>query len=836
MYKKLKHILSLALTLSTVFATACNGGNESASDSEKVYYNANDYQYEKKSDNLVYFESSDSQLDFFLNDYFKRHAGGIYEDGLNQKVISAEPGITSQQLFWQEWMSMAFYPISSLQGDNEDRIEGLRKLLSGVPVDRYGYVWQESDMVRDALSTELTGEHRMGWPFPTSMYSDGMSRSWVFNGQDKTNWTSNIDAGLQQGLFTGKVDTPVDSVVFTSPVPQNDTEEICAYYTPLLEIDLRMYTANAEDIEDVYVWYTTARDPEWSEDKKVSVNEKAFIAYDYTPVYEHLLFLPMYAEEGWKSDKDLQTYIRQIRVEIIPKEGKQLDGTFGLSYVRSTYDTRHSNNASLLISSLRKDYEYTGDMEYLKANITRARKAMNFYIQMYDEERHLNDQSYLVGHDADRTSQWNNDKIAMTIANGYWDMSFMPKFDFHSNTYFYKALVDLAYLEQILESNGVNVDKAEATVMTADRQFNHGTSDYTYDSASLTKIANDVVTALRQTIDNTNHTGFWDEETGRFVAGYADAEDKWYDYGYTMWNMEAIYYGVATDEQAKTIMDWISGKRIVEKDKNGSQGEDIYFFELAPRVNTYCSENKNDVSIFTGMYAGATAVTYGVVQLQNGGADMYTTFYDLMSRIQTYGANDALARLKEIGAWYQDIYDYYVASENYNKHPDRFYWDYYEESQWDSNGDGKGEYWLLQNSLKGMAERGGTMAGIIGIDGEFLESILPIAAVPYGFFGIQSLDGKTLQVTPNLPDSMGYWKTENLQFGGLKYDLTIFDNAVMINSVRGNASDLNVQIVLDAPKAGEKVYVNGKESNRYAVKEGKVYIAVPFKTVTVEVK
>jgi hypothetical protein len=97
------------------------------------------------------------------------------------------------------------------------------------------------------------------------------------------------------------------------------------------------------------------------------------------------------------------------------------------------------------------------------------------------------------------------------------------------------------------------------------------------------------------------------------------------------------------------------------------------------------------------MYAGATAVTYGVVQLQNGGADMYTTFYDLMSRIQTYGANDALARLKEIGAWYQDIYDYYVASENYNKHPDRFYWDYYEESQWDSDGDGKGEYWLLQN-------------------------------------------------------------------------------------------------------------------------------------------
>ena len=318
------------------------------------------------------------------------------------------------------------------------------------------------------------------------------------------------------------------------------------------------------------------------------------------------------------------------------------------------------------------------------------------------------------------------------------------------------------------------------------------------------------------------------------MAGYADAEDKWYDYGYTMWNMEAIYYGVATDEQAKSIMDWISGKRIVEMDKYGSQGEDIYFFELAPRLNTYSEENRFDVSIFTGMYAGRVDVEYGVKQLQNGGADMYTTFYDLMSRIQTYGANDAFKRLSEIQDWYQDIYDYYVKSDNYNKHPDRFYWDYYQRSQWDSDGDGEGEYWEIQNSIKGAAERGDAV-GIIGIDGEFLEAILPIAAIPYGFFGIQS-DGTTLHVEPQMPDSLDYWKMENLLFGGTKYDLTIFDNAAMINAVRGDAEGLSVQIVLDAPKEGEKVYVNGTETNRYSVKDGKVYVTLPLRSVTVEVK
>ena len=58
----------------------------------------------------------------------------------------------------------------------------------------------------------------------------------------------------------------------------------------------------------------------------------------------------------------------------------------------------------------------------------------------------------------------------------------------------------------------------------------------------------------------------------------------------------------------------------------------------------------------------------------------------------------------------------------------------------------------------------------------------------------------------------------------------------MINSVRGAASGLSVQVVLKAPENGEKVYINGKETNRYMIKDGNVYIAVPFKTVTVEVK
>ena len=791
-----------------------------------------DYDYKKVSTELPYFESSDASLDFFLNDYFKRHTGWTDENGINQRVNSVITGEGAQEFFWQEWMSLSYYPFNSFDGFSTDRVKGLRDKFDEVPVDRYGYVWQNTDLVRGLDSTLDTGEHRMGWPFPTSNNSNGMSRSWDFNGNDVTQWSSNVDARLYNGAFTADVSSGVTSVVFTSPTPRNNAEEISAYYAPLLEIDVRMYTPDSDNVEDIRVWYTTNDSKDWSEDKCVSVNEKAFIAYDYTPVYEHLLFLPMYAEESYKSDKELTTFIREIKIEIVAKEGKTISGEFGLNYVRPAYDTRHTNNNSIFISSLRLDYDYTGDIEYLKANVTRARKAMNFFMQMYNESRHLIDQSYLVGHDSDKTSSYAEDRIAMSLGNGYWDISFMPKFDFQSNVNFYKAIVDLAHIEKILEDKEIAIDKREATVLIADRKFNHGTSEYTYDSESLLKIADDVLNALRAPVNDTDKTGFWSNETGRFVAGYSDAENKWYDYGYTMWNMDAIYYGVASSAQAKSIMDWISGKRIVERDRYGSQGEDIYFFELAPRANTYSEQDQYDASMFSGVYAD-NRVKYGVDQVQNGGAIMYTSFYDLMGRISVYGADDAFSRLSAIKKWYQGVYDYYVTSDNYNTHPDRFYWDYYLRGKWENP---TGQTFYLQNGIKGIQERGGNSGGIIGVDGEFLESLLMIAAIPYGFFGIESIGGSTLKIEPELPSSLDYWKIENLAFNYVKYDLTIFGNSACIDSVRGNASGLTVQVVLDKPTSGQKVYVNGRETSNYTVSGDKVYVLVPLGELTVSVK
>ena len=817
---------------------------------------------DKYSDGNTYFHSSDKDLDFFLNDYFTRHATGISKNGEDQTVNSVVAGKNADEFFWWEWFSTAYYTMDTDAGF--DRIAGLREKLSNVPVDDYGYVWQNTDAIRDATSTLASAEHRMGWPFPTAnemivteaiktslfgsatnYITKGYSTSWDFNGSDRTAWSSNVNAVLGDGLFKGTANG-ANKVTFSSPtLPQThtikkygvtsvtvyDEPAIYTYYAPLLELDVRM--SNADNVKDIVVYFKTNEGG--STEYSMSVNDYAFIKYDYSGKYEHMLYLPMYAHANW-GDSETR-YVTNLRVEIIPEDGKTLSGDFALSYVRPSLDTRHTDNNSIFISSLRQDYDYTNDLTFLEQNITRARKAMNFLIQFYDAEKGLMNSSYLVGHDADKTGSDAAQRAAHSLGNGYWDISYMPQYDFHSNSYFYKAVADMAYLEGVLVDNSSDYAsdtlKAEADVQTASRQ-SKVFAESNYSALDLTATSTKTLSAIQK---STSEYGFWDSTKGRFVAGYGDANadgtSEWVDYGYVVWNLEAINFGIATDEQAKLIMQWVTGERTVAGDT--STGADIYFFELAPRATTYQGTSETDSSVYTGVWHGTNnGGEYGKSQVQHGGAIMYSSYYDLMNRIAVNGADDAYARLNAIKDWYMDVYAYYQTSDSTS---DDFYWDYYEDSQWDSNGDGKGEYWRIQNGIKGQAEREGWTGGVIGIDGEFLESFLPVSAIPYGFFGVESLGNGTLQIAPKLPGDLNYWTAENLTFGGCKYDVTIYDNAMQISSVGvDEANGLTLKVVFDEPASDYTVYVNGFATTDYEIVDGQIVVELAFGNVIVEIR
>ena len=750
----------------------------------------------KVEDETLYFNSSDVDLDFFLNDFFKRHSGYTTEDGTNLKVNSTTAGVNSEEFFSHEWMSMAYYWYNSDDGYAEDRIAGLREFLSTVPVDDYGYVWTSNDNVlpNDAAYDDTI--HRMGWPIPHAYTT--RTAAWEFNSGTES-WTSNVSAASSDNLLTANV-SGAGNITFSSPSnfyslgTAINRKRVHTGRAPLMQIDIRI--DDATNVEDIYVWYTTSASKSFSEDKKVSVKDKAFLSYDIgntTGAYNHLLFLPMYAETAWGESSS--TYVYQIKIEIALKSGTTISGNVGLNSVRLLADTRQSNNNSILISSLRQDYDYTGDLEFLADNITRARKAMNFLMQMYDPDRKLNLQSYLVGHDGDKSGSAAYLKTSGSISNGYWDVTFMPEYDFQSNMYFYKAVADMAYLEGVLAANGISVDKSLATVKTATRSQTYGTSEYTYTADSLNTVANDVLDAMRANVSSGTAGGFWNASTGRFAAGYG-ADGNLYDYGYVAWNLEAIYYGIATDAQAASIMNWLETE------------EALYDFVFAPRSNT-----TSDEEMLNGQWESNDDGWEHGDNVQYGGATMYTSFYDLMARIEVNGVDNAYERLQAIQAWYKEVYDYYMTVDGAD--PQQFYRYYYEN--------------------EGIAMQGFGTSGGIGLDAEFLESYLPLSSVAYGFFGIDSIDGKTLQIAPTLPTDLTYWGMENLAFNFVEYDLIAYKNGVQISSVRGDTAGLTLQIVLDYT-AGQSVYVNGVKVSNPVTENGKVYVSVDMGATVVEVK
>ena len=362
-----------------------------------------------------------------------------------------------------------------------------------------------------------------------------------------------------------------------------------------------------------------------------------------------------------------------------------------------------------------------------------------------------------------------------------------------------------------------------------------GSSTYDETAQSLDALLGTIRTAIQAPVDRAQKTGFWDEEKGRFIEGF-DRNGEVIDYGFIMFNLEAVAAGICTEEQAKEIMDWVSGRRIVEADAENAPGatpeaqegnyasgvkgtrvnEDgsfadegtlgIYDFEFAPRSTTV-----KNLSQYVWNWAGNNA--FGG-QVQDGGAIMYLSYYDLMSRLSVYGADDAFERLQGIQAWYEKVKAVADDANIDETSPKNFYREYY--------------------SKLGIVMQGAGTAGGIGLDEEFLESALVLAAIPYGFFGIGSDSYNVLSVAPELPSSLDWWKMENLRFHNVNYDLSVGRDFVQISYVKGFPTGLSVSVTLPIEE-GEKVYVDGAAAEG-VVKDGNVTVTVPFKSCKIQVK
>jgi len=224
---------------------------------------------------------------------------------------------------------------------------------------------------------------------------------------------------------------------------------------------------------------------------------------------------------------------------------------------------------------------------------------------------------------------------------------------------------------------------------------------------------------------------FWDSEKGRYITS-VDKNGNPIDFGMTYVNYMAVAAGLADEEQAEQIYSWVDGSRVI--DGETSTGSDIYdAFTVSARSNTLDISSTGTPYLWWD-HNGMMPCTPGTLggygnQMQNGVTIFYTSYYDIMGRLQSGNLESATSRFNTI--------------------LDEFHKDQ-----------------LRRFSYSAL---GGYMEGIIG---EFPESGLVPLTFLTGFLGITPSE-EGLEISANLPDDITYGGIREYQFSGETYSIKV---------------------------------------------------------------
>lgn len=326
--------------------------------------------------------------------------------------------------------------------------------------------------------------------------------------------------------------------------------------------------------------------------------------------------------------------------------------------------------------------------------------------------------------------------------------------------------------------------------------------------AKLEEAAGDTARAeaLRKQLSRAReafHKTFWGAKTRRY-AGWVDANGTVWDYGEVEVNLEALLFAAPPPEAAKSILDWISGRRIVEGDT--SIGADLYFWKFAPRKNTLAYETLGTTNHWWGGWFwdfrpdGSGRANFGN-QEENGGTNPFIAYYDVLARLQYLGAEDAWRRFagdetSTMGEFRKD--QLHRPTPIDRNHPKERY-----------------KAYVL----------------------DLPEAGLPPLAVLHGFLGVNP-DGRVLRIRPSLPKGVERLGVREVAFQGRTYGIEMrADGSLRVQAGRGSSEALDlaveglaanstVAITVQGPDAADiaetpaSADAGGRVTYRWAVREG----------------
>ena len=562
--------------------------------------------------------------------------------------------------------------------------------------------------------------HLLGWPFPYWVNNAGAAGIHFSNHGTKSavlqkgapvtssieGWelTNVLDRGITTDGWRFSL-TGADASVTTPPLHLDSAQ------SPFVQI--RWMPSAPGEAQPFLEWETTEQ-PGFSAERRMAIpppppGAEGKWAFDMLPTHRH---------PAWNGT------ITRLRL----RWGNPAAGAdIVLQAIFSQYDTRHNINNFEFIRGAIDYFLWTGDLDFLRRILPRLRHTLRYAQTEFKTRENRCVLTPWIGHDGRSGVQRNPDGTAtplpgVGIGNNYWDLLPFGHKDSYATIRYYDTLVRMAALERDIDAHPEwNVPAGEAR----------------FDPVDLERHAAEVKAEGNRL--------FWSDETGRFVAG-PDRDGVRYDYGFTFLNTDAIYYGFATDEHARRIMDWIEGRRSVAGDT--STGADIYHFRFGPRSTT-----RRNTDYYFWRWLKADAIPFGG-QVQDGGCVLGWSHMDLMARLQVDGPDNAWARLREIIRWFAEV----------------------------QAGGGYREYYRKQGAVL----QGDGAAGGLGLDKEFFESLLVPQIMLRGFLGLTpTADGCRLD--PRLPAEFPSLTVDGIRLKGVTLSITATREALTVRKRSGRA-------------------------------------------------
>lgn len=388
----------------------------------------------------------------------------------------------------------------------------------------------------------------------------------------------------------------------------------------------------------------------------------------------------------------------------------------------TAFDTRQTVNNFNFIRGCCDYFVWTGDYAFLRAQLPRMRTAMRFIMNEFQTRQKKCVYTTWPGHEGRSGVQYVNGQKHVIPGNGvgsnYWDILPWGGEDALATVYYYDTLLKLAAVE---EQVGRHPD------------WNIPAGADAYDPADLRSHA--------QEVKDYGTKRFWNPATQRF--GTVDLDGVMHDYGFTFLNNEAIYYDFATPEQAKAIRAWLDGARTVNDDT--STGPDIYHWRFGPRSTT-----KRNLDYYFWGWSAPESIPFGS-QVQDGGAVLGWSYHDLMAILDVDGPDAAAERLAAILKWFDDT----QAAGGYRP--------YYSDPS------------------HGGTMQGANVAGGLGLDKEFFESVLPPNVILYGFLGLRPT-ATGLSINPRLPKDWPSLTVTNIRYRDHRLNITVTQLHMVVSS------------------------------------------------------